>query len=268
MNDSGDRLLAERDPAPVWTENTDGASPFVILCDHAGRHIPRRLADLGVAAADLDRHIACDIGVEPVGRTLARALDAACIGQRYSRLVIDCNRHPGADDSIVRFSDGSDVPGNLGLSAQQIAARENEVFHPYHAAIAGLLDARRDRGQATCLILLHSFTPVWQGAARPWHIGLLYHRDARLAQALFAELALDAQLVVGDNQPYTAADGTDYALARYGERRGLPHVELEIRQDLITDADGQLQWAQRLAGWLPRAWSRLDAADTGSAIAL
>lgn len=257
-------LLGAADPDPVWVENPDGASPFLLTCDHAGLQIPARLGRLGVAESDLARHIACDIGVEAVGRLLARQLDAVCIGQRYSRLVIDCNREPDSEDSIPERSDGTAIPGNLGLSAEDADARRTAIFAPYHARIVAELDARQARKQPTCLILLHSFTGVWKGDARRWQIGVLYNRDARLARSLLATLQQlpqsgQTQLIVGDNEPYSGTDGTDYALNRYGEARGLPYVELEIRQDLISDAAGQALWAERLALALPAARAALTA---------
>jgi predicted N-formylglutamate amidohydrolase len=250
-------LLRDGDPDPVWIENARGRSPLLITCDHAGLLVPSALGDLGVSAADMQRHIACDIGVEAVGRLLARELDALCIGQRYSRLVIDCNREPGSEGSIAEVSDGTQIPGNRGLSAADALARRRQIFDPYHARISAELDARQARAQPTCLILLHSFTPVWDGVARPWQIGVLYNRDARLARSVQAILqAQHPQIVVGDNQPYSGTDGTDYALNRYGEARALPYVEIEIRQDLIGDVEGQNFWAARLAKALPEACSR------------
>ena len=258
------QLLSRADPDPVWVGNAGGRSPLLLICDHAGLRIPAALNGLGVSAADMQRHIACDIGVEGLGLRLARELDAVCIGQRYSRLVIDCNREPGTADSIAGYSDGTVIHGNLGLDPAAIDARKKEIFDPYHARITLELDARRERGQACCLILLHSFTPVWGGLARRWHLGLLYNRDARLARSLLATLqqidtGADSDLIVGDNQPYSGTDGTDYALNHHGEARGLPYVELEIRQDLIIDSAGQAVWASRLAQALTAAYARLGA---------
>lgn len=256
-------LLGRDDPDPVWVANPAGTSPLLLTCDHAGLQIPAALGDLGVSAADLQRHIACDIGVEALGRLLAQQLDAVCIGQRYTRLVIDCNREPGTDESIPQRSDGTWIRGNVGLSAADADARRRELFDPYHARIAAELDARRQRRQPVFLVLLHSFTPAWSGQTRPWHAGVLYNRDARLARSLLSVLqqmhsGAAADLIVGDNQPYSGTDGTDYALNRYGEARGLPYVELEIRQDLIADSGGQALWAQRLVRALPAACAELD----------
>jgi len=261
-------LLAADDPDPVWVENAAGRSPFLLTCDHAGLRFPAALGDLGLSAEDRQRHIACDIGVDALGRLLAQQLDAVCIGQCYSRLVIDCNREPGSADSIPECSDGTTVPGNLGLSRTAMDERRSAIFDPYHARIEAELAARQARGQPSCLLLLHSFTPVWNGWGRPWQVGVLYNRDARMARSLLATLRqikteADAETVVGDNQPYSGTDGTDYALNRYGEARGLPYVELEIRQDLIADQQGQAQWASRLAPALALAYARLAGMQAG-----
>ncbi|MCY7313045.1 MAG: N-formylglutamate amidohydrolase, partial [Pseudoxanthomonas sp.] len=183
----------------------------------------------------------------------------------YSRLVIDCNRPLHSESSIVEASDGTVVPGNLQLGEAERTARAFEIFMPYHARITQELDLRTARGQAPVLIALHSFTPRFDGVDRPWHAGVLYHRDPRLAHALLAALRDEPDLVVGDNQPYAITDGSDYAVPVHGELRGLLHVELEIRQDLIADAQGQQAWAARLARILPRALAGLTHGEGSSA---
>ena len=223
-----------------------GASRIVLIADHAGQRIPAALGTLGLPQRELDRHIGWDIGIEQVTRQLADRLDAVAILQRYSRLVIDCNRPPGGTGSIALASDGTLVPGNAGLSPADMSARTREIFAPYHQRIAQELDSR-EAMQPPVLIAMHSFTPVFGGQARPWHAGVLYQRDARLAHPLLAALRQEPGLVVGDNEPYAVSDATDFAIPVHGEQRGLLHVELEIRQDLIAEAPGQAQWAARLA---------------------
>ena len=247
MSITDTRLLAPDEPCPWHIERADASSPWFLLCDHAGRRIPRRLGTLGLDPTALASHIAWDIGAAAVACRLGETLDATVVLQPYSRLVIDCNRPPHSIDAIVGLSERMVIPGNQGLAPAEAAAREREIFAPYHARIAALLDARLRRGQPTLLIALHSFTPVYLGLARPWQVGVLYNRDARLAHALAQALVAEGDLVVGDNQPYAVSDETDYAIPRHGEARGLAHVELEIRQDLIADAAGQAAWAQRLA---------------------
>jgi predicted N-formylglutamate amidohydrolase len=246
------RLLGPNDPAPVTVFNPLGASSFLIVCDHAGRSVPARLGDLGVAPADWERHIAWDIGAAGVCEALWPLLDATCITQAYSRLVIDCNRRPGHPTSIAPSSDGTTVPGNLGLGEAEKTARVTEIFLPYQNAIAAELDRRAAAGLPAVFIALHSFTPVWAGVARAWEAGMLYNRDPRLAHGL-ADLLREAGYHVGDNEPYQLSDDSDYTVPVHAERRGIPYVEIEIRQDLIADSEGQARWGDLLATLLPRA---------------
>jgi predicted N-formylglutamate amidohydrolase len=252
------RLLAADEPPPVAVYNESGRSPFLLVADHAGSRFPRALGRLGISAADAERHIALDIGIAALGRMLAQTLDAALIQQNYSRLVIDCNRPPGGAAAIPEVSELTPIPGNAGLSAENRAAREREIFQPYHHAIATTLERRRQMNAPTALIALHSFTPVFKSIARPWHAALLYHRDARLARVLLKLLRSENGLNIGDNEPYFVSDSTDYTIPVHGERRGIPHALLEIRQDLITDDNGQREWAQRLAALLPQAYEELS----------
>jgi predicted N-formylglutamate amidohydrolase len=247
------RILAADEPAPFSVECADGRSAFLIVCDHAGRRIPRSLGTLGLDDAELSRHIAWDIGARGVGAHLARLLDAPLIAQTYSRLVIDCNRPLTSPTSITPLSERTEIPGNRDLAGAGRAARANEIFAPYHARIAEEIDARTARGQPTILVSMHSFTPVFKDFVRPWHVGMLYNRDPRLAHALLDLIRADGRFVAGDNEPYSVSDGTDYSVPVHGERRGLPHIEVEVRQDLIESEAGQREWAGHLAGWLLRA---------------
>jgi predicted N-formylglutamate amidohydrolase len=247
------RLLAPDEPPAVTEHNAGGASPFLLVCDHAGRTVPSRLANLGLSDAELARHISWDIGIFGVGRRLAALLDAHLIAQIYSRLVIDCNRPPGTEESIVTESDGTAIPGNLNLAPADAQARRVEIFAPYHDAIAETLDARKATKRPTILISLHSFTPVYGGVARPWHAGMLYNRYKTLGVALRDALRVGGEFVIGDMEPYTVDDETDYTVPVHGERRGIPHVAIEIRQDLIADENGQRAWADRLSDALPKA---------------
>jgi len=244
-------LLGEGDPPAFGVHNPNGRSPWLLIADHAGQRVPRALHGLGLAQSELDRHIGWDIGIAGVTARLAAALDAVAITQTYSRLVIDCNRPHTSPTLIAERSDGTDIPANAGLAPAQRQQRIDEIFAPYHARIVAELDTRLAQARPTLLVAMHSFTPAMGGVARPWHAGVLYHRDTRLAHALRDALQAEGDLVVGDNQPYAVRDSSDYAVPVYGEGRGLAHVELEIRQDLIADEDGQVLWAQRLARLLP-----------------
>ncbi len=249
LDNAGDTplLLGNEEVPPVLEQNAHGRSPFLLTADHYGRLIPRALGGLGVPAGELTRHIAWDIGIAGVAEALSQQLDAHLIAQRYSRLVIDCNRPPAAPSSIPVMSEATIIPGNEGLARGAAEARRRHIFDPYHRRIAEAIDARLRGGMPTVLVALHSFTPVYAGVARPWHIGTLYHRDTRLPPLLLKLLRAETDLVVGDNEPYAVSDETDYGIPVHGEARGLMNTGIEIRQDLIADPAGQRQWADRLA---------------------
>lgn len=234
--------------------NPQGRSAFLLIGDHAGNRVPDGLGALGIAPADLSRHIGWDIGVAALGMLLAEAMDAVFVRQRYSRLVIDCNRRPDADDAMPAVSDGTPIPGNAALSPDARAARVAAIHAPYHTAIDEEIARRRAAGLATVMIALHSFTPSLAGGApRPWHIGVLHDGgEARFARRLLDCLRDDPALVVGDNQPYRM-DTIDYTVPRHCYPAHLPYAELEVRQDLIGDAAGQRRWADLVAAALERA---------------
>ncbi|MCK1745899.1 N-formylglutamate amidohydrolase [Bradyrhizobium sp. 139] len=245
--EAADQLLGDGDIPPVHETNAEGTSPFLLTSDHYGRILPRALGDLGVAESELTRHIAWDIGIAGVAERLAQMLDAHLIAQRYSRLVIDCNRPLGVASSIPLISEATTIPRNEGISQGERAARRREIFEPYHRRIDAAIDRRLHDKRPTVLVSLHSFTPVYAGVARPWHIGALYNRDTVLPQLLLKGLRAESDLVVGDNQPYAVSDLSDYTIPVHGEARGLVNTGIEIRQDLIADQSGQQQWAERLA---------------------
>jgi predicted N-formylglutamate amidohydrolase len=246
-------LLSTDEPPATTVMNPDGTGHLLLVCDHASRRIPVALGTLGLGEADLAAHIAWDIGAAEVARRLSTQLDATLLLQNYSRLVIDCNRPPQAADSAPAVSGGITIPGNQGLDAAELSRRRSAIFDPYHARLRNLLNLRAAARRLTLLVAIHSFTPSYPGAVRPWHTGLMYHRDARLAQALLALLRADPALCVGDNEPYAMGDTSDYTLPLHGEGRGILHVGIEIRQDLLSDTAGQQGWADRLAILLPRA---------------
>jgi predicted N-formylglutamate amidohydrolase len=224
----------------------------LLIGDHAGREMPRRLARLGLADGELDRHIAWDIGVAGLGAKLAAALGACFVRQRYSRLVIDCNRAPESEDSIPLVSDGAVIPGNRGLTEQERLARRNEIYQPYQDRIVAELDARAPAGGGTVLVALHSFTPSLQGVARPWSFGILHQGDSPFSARMLAVMSLALGAVVGDNQPY-AMDQSDHSVALHMTGRSLDYLELEVRQDLIADEAGQLAICKKLATFFAAA---------------
>ncbi|WP_459675957.1 N-formylglutamate amidohydrolase [Acidisoma sp. 7E03] len=248
-------LLFPDEPSPVVVDHPAGSSDLFLTCDHAGRRMPRRLGQLGLPDAEMERHIAYDIGARAVAVAVADALDATLVSQVYSRLVIDCNRDPSVASSIPDISELTEIPGNRNLTQTARDARRREIFEPYHRTIAAALDARLAAGRPTALVAVHSFTPVYKGEVRPWHAAVLYNRDARLSLILKRLLKEEGGLIIGDNQPYFVSDLTDYTIPVHAERRGLPYLELEIRQDLIADTGGQREWAERLTRLLPQVWA-------------
>jgi len=244
-------LLSADDPPPVHIINPAGTSLFLLLGDHAGNCVPRRLRNLGLDRADLSRHIALDIGVSLLGRHMAKALDATFIEQRYSRLVVDCNRDPSSPESIAAMSDETIIPGNAGLDQRDRQVRQEEILHPYQTAIDAALCTRERHGLRTVLISLHSFTPVLAGKARPWDLGVLHDRDPSFAYRLLAELERSGR-TVGDNQPYRM-DATDYTIPSHAYPRRLRYAEIEVRQDLLLTEFDVAAMARLLAEALVRS---------------
>ncbi|WP_422862816.1 N-formylglutamate amidohydrolase [Endosaccharibacter trunci] len=252
-------MLSPADGEPVEWLRRDGRSPWLLVVDHAGRAVPQALDRLGLPDSEFERHIAWDIGVRGVSETLAVSLDATTIAQRFSRLVIDCNRTPGHPTSIAPVSDHTPIERNRVASAEERDARRDLIFTPYQDAIAAEIARRQAAGQDTVLVAVHSFTPRMNGFDRPWHFGVLFNHERRLGQALLRLAEAEGDLVVGENEPYALSDVDDYTVPVQGERRGLLCVELEIRQDLIADEAGQRAWADRLSRLLPAALAAVRA---------
>lgn len=224
-----------------------GKSRFVILCDHASRHIPAELDNLGLPPAELARHIAWDIGAPGVARALSEICDAPAVFSPVSRLVIDCNRHLDAADLIPERSDGTVIPGNLNLPASARAQRIERWFYPYHAAIESVLDERTARGANSIVLSIHSMTDNLAGSHRPWQIALSSHEDRSLAQSMIDVLRKSGDIQVGDNQPYSMEPSIDYSTPYHALRRNLPYLQVEFRQDQVRDPQDQVHWAERFA---------------------
>ncbi|MCB1746734.1 MAG: N-formylglutamate amidohydrolase [Gammaproteobacteria bacterium] len=254
-----DILLEPDEPAPVTVERATAASPWFLTCDHGGTRIPRRLGDLGVSAADRLRHVGWDIGALDLARALAERLDAVLVHQPYSRLVVDCNRPWASAQLVPERSENVVVPGNRDLDEAARRARYEAIHRPYHDTIARLLDQRRAAARATLFVAVHTFTPVYHGESRPWHVAVLYGADTRLAHGLLGALTAEAGLVVGDNQPYRI-DEEDYGIPVHGLERGLDNVLVEVRQDQVADVAGVANWADRLARCLEFAWRLRESA--------
>jgi predicted N-formylglutamate amidohydrolase len=257
VSNHNETLLAAGEPTAFQEFQLDGRSDFIIVVDHASARIPRRLANLGLPDSELKRHIAWDIGALDVARRVAELLDAPLLAQNYSRLVIDCNRDPNVATSIPLISELCEIPGNRGLSSGAIAARRREIFDPYHRRIRELLDSRQAMGRRPIVVAQHTMTDVYKGDRREMHAAVLYNRDRGFAGAVLEMLRREPHLIIADNEPYFVSDETDYTIPHHAEARLLPHVELEIRQDLVSDEVGQAEWAARIAGVLEDARRRL-----------
>jgi predicted N-formylglutamate amidohydrolase len=248
--DSPGALLGPDEPSPYRIINSGGSSALLLVCDHASNRIPATLGDLGLSAADRERHIAWDIGAARVTEMLSELLDAQAILSGYSRLVIDPNRSLLDQTAVPALSDGTLVPGNLSLSQAAREQRAEALYWPYHNAVSALLEEYLRRGEVPALVSIHSFTPVMYGLVRPWDMGFLWDKDPRLAVPLIRELCNHGTLRIGDNEPYSGRYPADFTVDYHGERSDLPHVGVEIRQDHLADEQGQERMARVLAGAL------------------
>ncbi|MCX5515588.1 N-formylglutamate amidohydrolase [Kaistia algarum] len=251
FKDGNPLLAVDEPPSADWQEGGDG--PFLFVCEHASNRVPVALGDLGLSAEQFERHIAWDPGAAPVARGLAARFGGATVLQRYSRLVIDCNREPHLPDAITVLSEDTPIPGNARLSPEARNARIAAIWAPFHGAIDRVVNRRIAEGRDTILVTVHSFTPVYRGVHRPWHVGLISTDDRRIAGPMLTHLARGGDLVVGDNEPYSPKDNVDYTIRRHGRERGLPHVMIEIRNDLLHSSRDVDAWVQGLGDALTEA---------------
>jgi predicted N-formylglutamate amidohydrolase len=238
------RTVPVPDPAHLELFNPRGRAPALVLCDHAGRHVPAELDGLGISDEALARHIGWDIGAADLTRRLAELLDAPAVLNHVSRLVIDPNRRPGTTTSIPEISDGCVVPGNQGLGVEAVVDRVVCYFLPYHRAVARRIGRFRRAGLVPAVIAIHSYTPTMNGEDRPWQLGVLWRGDQRLARPVLEALQARGDLLVGDNQPYSGLRDFGFTVQFHAQRPRLPHVMVEIRQDEI----GTRERAERYAG--------------------
>ena len=243
--DSATALLAPDEPAPVAVHNAGGAAPVLLLCDHACHFVPRALDNLGLPPADLERHIAYDIGILPIAKTLSDALDAPLIQTHFSRLIVDPNRQLDDATLMPEIADGTIVAGNRHLAPDHVTARLETFFWPYHRTVADWVQHLRAQGPPPVVICLHSFTAEMHGRRRPWEVGVLWESDARLPVPAMDWLAARGYCV-GDNEPYSARGRHGYTQHVHAERLGLANILIELRQDLIGDAAGQRFWAAEM----------------------
>ena len=238
-------------------ETLSGANrKLLLICDHASNALPPDFGRLGLPESEFRRHIAYDIGAAGVTRRLADKLDAPAILSGFSRLLIDPNRGPDDPTLVMKLSDGAVIPDNARITPPGVEERLRQFHAPYHAAISAFLDEALDTGEAPAILSVHSYTPAWKEVARPWQVALLWDKDDRLAGPMIAALEAEG-FTVGDNEPYDGALEND-TLYRHGTMRGIAHALIEIRQDLISDAEGQEEWAERLARILPPILTQPD----------
>ena len=235
-------LIGAGEPPPFRVLNPQGRAQLLVVCDHASRRIPTALDNLGLDELALGRHIASDIGAGDVAERLADRLDAPAVLAGYSRLVVDCNRGLNDPTSILAVSDGEFIPGNQGLSEEDKAERARQFFHPYHEAIQRRLASFERRGIVPAFVAVHSFTPIFKQVRRPWQIGILWDKDPRIPVPLLEMLRAQG-IAVGDNEPYSGKAPADHTVDHHAEGGGLPHVSIEIRQDLVDHPDGVTRWA-------------------------
>ena len=240
-------LIGPDDPPVFTVVNADAPRPVLLLADHASNALPLATDNLGLGPEPLGRHIAYDIGIAWLTRRLSDLLGAPAILHGYSRLLIDPNRPLDDPTSICMISDGQVVPGNRSVGADAAAERADAVFHPYHAAMEGLLGRMGKGGLVPAVVSLHSFTPSLKGFPRPWHVGVLWAEDDRIPVPLMDNLARDPDLCVGDNQPYSGKHRYGYSIETHALPKGRPNALIEVRQDLIDTRAKAEAWAERLA---------------------
>jgi predicted N-formylglutamate amidohydrolase len=246
VNLSKDFQFTADDPTPYLVHNSTASAPILVVCDHASAAIPHRLNQLGLSENIFEQHVALDIGAGGVAKCLADKLDAQAILAGYSRLVIDCNRQIEDPSIILPVSDGITIPGNQEISDDERRWREQAIFYAYHKAIAReIADLRQDH-IAPAIIAIHSFTPELKNQARPWQFGILWDKDPRIPLPLMKNLRNIDNVLVGDNEPYSGKHMADFTIDHHAEAAGLPHVSIEIRQDLISDEAGIKQWSELL----------------------
>ena len=237
--------LGESEPYEIVNEGS--RTPIVLACDHSSNRVPGVLGDLGLAKENLEQHIAWDIGAGAVARQLSAKLDATAVLGTYSRLVVDLNRDLRDLTAFPAISDGVLIPGNISLSVEERAERARVFFKPYHEVLRSVIQERSSPSEQPVLISIHSFTPRQFGVLRPWHVGILWDEDPRLAVRLLAALRDEPDIIVGDNEPYSGRHPADYTIDHHAEPLGLSYAAIELRQDKIEDESGQREWADRLA---------------------
>ncbi len=237
-------LIGPDDPPPFTLVNDSGGAKALLVGDHASRAFPKNMMQLGLDEVVMDQHVTWDIGTNALIHRLSKQLDAPAILAGYSRLIVDTNRSLEDPTAIPVMSDGILIPGNQGLTDDDRALRVQSFYQPYRDAIEDVLNSFRHRGITPAFIAIHSFTPEMGGFRRPWHIGVLWDVDPRLPLPLMEKLNARPDVInVGDNEPYSGRHPADFTIDHHAESAGLPHVSIEVRQDLIDTDPGVERWA-------------------------
>ncbi len=238
-------LLSLDDASPYITLNPNSITPVLLVCDHASNRFPKSLGTMGLDYLDRLSHITVDIGSRATTESLARQLNTTAILCQYSRLIVDCNRNISDNSAYLDKSDGVDIPGNQNLNDNEKEIRESEIYWPYHNAIDTQISRLKRQKVSPIIISIHSFTPVFNGNKREWEVGVLWDKDPTTAR-IFINKLTEAGFLVGDNKPYSGKDPEDFTLDYHAETIGLPHVGIEIRQDLINNDDGVMRISNTL----------------------
>lgn len=227
----------------VEVHNANGASPFVLICEHASNFIPPQYHGLELSPANRESHVAWDPGALDVSLHLSHALDAPLVAGGVSRLVYDCNRPPESKGAMPEKSELIEIPGNRDLSPTDRKARADVVYHPFCSAVSDLLDAR---GQETMVVTIHSFTPIFHGKHRGVELGILHDRDTRLADVMLKQADQCPHRLIARNDPYGPEDGVTHSLCIHALSRGLPNVMIEVRNDLLLTSEGVAGMAEEI----------------------
>ena len=245
--DGHDPLIGPGDPPPFMTYNDHGQASVLLVADHASPFFPAGLNQLGLADWVLERHVAWDIGSDKLARFLADELDAQAVLAGFSRLIVDPNRQPTDPSAFPEISDGIAIPGNIDLDERQKALRVQSFFKPYHDRITDRLNGFVANGIVPAMISVHTCTPVFDRVVRPWHVGIMWDKDPRIPVPLIRHYERMDDVCIGDNEPYSGSHPHDFTIDYHAEPAGLPHVGIEVRQDLVQDDDGARKWAAILA---------------------
>lgn len=253
-----DTLLLDQDGSPVEIINPYGTSPIVLICEHATNRVPAQLNNLGLTDEQLAAHIAWDPGARELALGLSKAFDAPLVAARFSRLVYDCNRPPEASSTMPHKTEHCDVSGNRDLSEFDRQMRTDEIYHPFHAAVSDVLRFKRKNGIDPIMVTVHSFTPVFNGEKRAIEIGFLHGEDDRLCRALEYHASYGTKYSIRLNEPYAPVDGVLHTIDKHLADGAFRYAMIEVRNDLLTDAEQHADILSLLTTCIPKAVSSLD----------